>query len=258
MLSKSGGCDERAPLLSESVDLLATQPAHAAGVIDLHLAVGNSSWPKVLMKAVNMALSVLLGLTLGGCATIISGKSQIMVVNSNVDDAEVHLISGEGETLLGITPLNIRLERGQEGTLRVRAEGYRPYQAALNKKINPVFFVNILSGGVFGSTTDYATGAMYEYEPSTYMVTLQPANQSPEQREAWVRREGLRGFVLQNSQAVVADLAAGQGEYIDVLVHVLTVAPENRSEAIERWRAGYASSKTALRFAETLVAELDR
>jgi hypothetical protein len=198
----------------------------------------------------------MLGLMVTGCATIISGTSQLMTVNANVDGAEVHLLTEEGDRLLGTTPLTTRVKRGYEGTLRVTAEGYRPYESALNKKINSVFWVNILSGGVFGSTTDYTSGAMYEYEPSTYMVSLQPAGQSNEERSDWQRREQLRGFVLLNNDALVSDLAAGYGEYVDVLVHVLAVKQEDRAEAIERWRAGYAASKTAAEFAETFVAEL--
>lgn len=208
------------------------------------------------MKTAHVVKVLVLGLTLGGCATIISGTAQMMTVNANVDGAQVHLITEAGEQLLGTTPLSTQVKRGQEGTLRVSAEGYRPYQSALNKKINSVFWVNILMGGTFGSTTDYSTGAMYVYEPSTYMVTLQPVGQSTEERNAWQRREALRGFVLLNNDALVSDLAAGDGEYIDVLVHVLAVKADDRAEAIERWRDGYAASKAATEFAEMMVAEL--
>lgn len=210
-----------------------------------------------MLKSAQLASALVLGLTVAGCATIISGSSQIMTVNANVDGAQVHLVTEAGiETLLGTTPLTTRVKRGQEGSLRVSAEGYRSYQTALNKKINSVFWVNILSGGTFGSTTDYTTGSMYQYEPSTFMVTLQPMEQSAEEMKEWQLREELRGFVLNNNQALVSDLAAGDGEYIAVLVHVLDVTPEGRSEAIERWRAGYAASETAAEFAERMVAEL--
>ena len=205
-----------------------------------------------MLKSAQLVSALVLGLTVGGCATILGGSSQILTVNANVDGAEVYL----NETLLGTTPLTATIKRGQTGVLRVRAEGYSPYQIALNKKINTLFWVNILSGGSFGSSTDYSTGAMYEYEPSTYMVSLQPAEQSIEERNDWQRREGLRGFVLHNSEALVSDLAVGDGEYIDVLVDVLAVTPEGRAEAIERWRASYAASKTAAEFAATMVGEL--
>lgn len=208
------------------------------------------------MKTAQLICGLALALTLVGCATIISGTSQLMSVNANVDGAQVHLITVAGEQLLGTTPLSTRVKRGQEGTLRVSAAGHRPYESALNKKINTVFWVNIFIGGTFGSTTDYTTGAMYEYEPATFMVTLQPLDQSPQAMNDWQQRERFRAFVLYNSDVLVSNLAAGEGEYLDVLVRVLAVTPEKRAEAIERWRAAYAASKTAAEFAATMVAEL--
>lgn len=206
-----------------------------------------------MMKVTQWVGVLVLGLTLTGCATIISGSDQLLTVNANVEGAEVYL----GGQLLGTTPLSANVKRGQEGVLRVTADGYQPYQIALNKSINSVFFVNLLSGGAFGSSTDYSTGAMYQYEPSSFMVSLQPGEQSVAQRNDWQRREGLRSFVLLNHQAIVSDLAAGDGEYFDVLVDVLAVSPEGRAGAIERWRTAYAASKTVVEFAKTMVAELD-
>ena len=205
------------------------------------------------MKSVRGVCVLVFGLTIAGCATIISGSDQLITVNSNVQGAEVYL-SGQ---LLGTTPLSANVKRGQEGIMRVTADGYQPYQVALNKSINTVFFVNLLSGGAFGSSTDYSTGAMYQYEPSTFMVSLQPGEQSVAQRNDWQRREELRSFVLLNNQAIVSDLATGDGEYVDVLVDVLAVSPQGRAEAIERWRAAYAASNTVVVFAETMVAELN-
>ncbi len=205
------------------------------------------------MKSLKSVSVFALCLSLGGCATILGGSSQTLTVNANVTGAEVYL----NETLLGVTPLTANVKRGQEGVLRVTAEGYEPYQIALNKKVSSLFWVNILSGGTFGSTTDYKTGAMYEYEPSTYMASLQPAGQSPKDLGQWQRREALRSFVLLNSQALVFDLAAGEGEYIDALVSILTVPSDDRAAAIERWRSDYAGARTAMDFAARILTELD-
>lgn len=203
------------------------------------------------MKRAYLLVVLGLGLTLG-CATILGGSNQTVTVNSNVNGAEVHL----NDALLGVTPLTTSLKRGQEGVLRVTAPGYQPYQIALNKKISTLFWVNILSGGSFGSTTDYSTGAMYEYEPSTHMVSLQPVGRAGASGDEWRRKEGLRAFVLLNSEAVVSDLADGEGEHVDVLVKILGVSTESRAQAIERWRAGYAASPTALEFAQLIVDEV--
>jgi hypothetical protein len=198
-------------------------------------------------------VTLALALAAGGCATIISGSNQTVTVNSNVTGAEVYL----NERLVGTTPLTASLPRGETGILSVRAPGYNPYQIALNKKINNVFWVNIFIGGTFGSSTDYATGAMYEYEPSTYMVSLQPTGQGGAALYRWQRREGLRGYLLLNGEALLSDLAAGEGEHVDVLAATLAVEAEERPAAIRRWRAAYASSRTAADFAGMIVDELE-
>ena len=189
---------------------------------------------------------------LNGCATILGGTSQTVSVNSNVAGAQVTLNGAQ----LGVTPLTASIKRGQTGVISVTSAGYQPYQIALNKKISTLFWVNIFSGGAFGSSTDMSTGAMYEYEPSTFMVTLQRANSSSAELAEWRRKEGLRAFVLQNNEALVSDLAAGRGEYVDVLGKLLAVTPADRAEAIARWRAGYLASKTSAEFAAKIVAEL--
>lgn len=198
-----------------------------------------------------LALSATL-LTLAGCATILGGSSQLLTVNSNISGADVFL----NDTPLGKTPLSTSIKRGQEGVLRVTAPGYQPYQIALNKKISTLFWVNLLSGGAFGSTTDYMSGAMYEYEPSTYMVSLQRTTASASELEQWRKKEGLRGFVLLNSAAIVTDLAKGSGEYVDVLARALSIPSQDRAAAVRRWQADYTNSKTAAEFAAKLVSEM--
>lgn len=188
-----------------------------------------------------------------GCATIISGSNQTLTVNSDVPGAQV-LLNG---IPLGVTPLIVSIKRGQEGVLSVQAPGFQPFQAPITKKVNGIFFVNILSGGLFGSSTDYSTGAMYAYEPDTYYVTLAPAAPMPPGAMAERnRRENLRSFVLLNNEALAAELAAGRGEYVDALAKLLEVNDAERPAAVQRWRSNVAASETALAFADRMVAEL--
>lgn len=200
-------------------------------------------------RAVLVAASAFLT---SGCATILGGKTQTITVNSNVSGAEVLL----NEAPLGKTPLTTSLKRGQSGVLRVQAAGYQPYQIAINKKISTLFWVNIFTGGVFGSSTDYSTGAMYEYEPATFMASLSPVGRSDAELSEWRRREGLRGFVLLNSDAIVSELALGRGESVDVLLRTFSVPEADRAGAIERWRQDYRSSTTAADFAARVITPL--
>lgn len=208
------------------------------------------------MKATRWTGILALGVMLGGCATIINGSTQQITVNSNVDGAEVYL----NDEMLGTTPLFATIRRGQEGLLTVTAAGYQPYQIALNKKLNWATFGNLLSTytAILGSGTDYSTGAIYMYEPSTFYASLHPSGQqSMAQENEWQLRERLRGFVLINHQAIVSDLAAGRGEHVDVLAELCSITPESHADALERWRTAYLVSRTVLEFAEVILAELD-
>ena len=106
-----------------------------------------------------------------GCASILKGTSQIVTIDSNVKGAEI-LANG---VMVGKTPYNGPLRRGSAMTLLVKKDGYDSRQFMLNTAIEPVFWGNIICGGFFGSTTDLASQAMYEYAPATIVVDLEKA-----------------------------------------------------------------------------------
>lgn len=94
-----------------------------------------------------------------GCATILSGSTQkINVTTSNNQPASVNV---QGKAVQ--VPAIIDVERRNEDIV-LQATGKCEGQALAEKSINPVFFVNILSGGTTGSTTDYASDSMWRYE----------------------------------------------------------------------------------------------
>ena len=92
-----------------------------------------------------------------GCATILSGKKQSINVASSPSGKMVEV---DGRTIQ--TPSIVTIDRGKDDLIVKCKDGNN--QKILSKKINPVFFVNILSGGAFGSTTDYTSGAMWQYD----------------------------------------------------------------------------------------------
>lgn len=106
-----------------------------------------------------------------GCATILKGDMQPISVNSNVDDAEVYINGSK----VGETPFIGQVKRTKTlSTLEVKKDGYKTKKIMLDTSVEPVFWVNLLSGGVFGSTTDYATESMWKYAPSTINLDLEP------------------------------------------------------------------------------------
>jgi PEGA domain len=120
------------------------------------------------MKLLAPLLAVLL-LAVTGCSTIINGKTQMVSVNSNVRDADITV---NGMTV-GRTPYAGQIIRGDKTIVTVSKDGYHSKTITLSTEFEPVFWGNIIFGGVLGSTTDNATGSMYKYAPNTLQIDLE-------------------------------------------------------------------------------------
>lgn len=204
--------------------------------------------PAMRASLLAATLSLLLG-----CATIISGKEQTISVNSNVAGADVYLNS----VSLGKTPLVASVPRGQDGTLRVQAAGYTPFTFALNKKINNVFWVNIFIGGTFGSSTDYSTKAMYEYEPSTFFAPLQPAAAGTTELDLLQKREALRRYVLMNYEPMIHDLARNGGPHLATVLGALAIGADRQDAQVQQWIQAASSARSSAEFAEVFARQVD-
>ena len=122
------------------------------------------------MKRVMLLLCVVsLALFLGGCATILSGDSQKVNITTEKGAKYNVAINGQKYTV----PAIIDLERKNVDKI-ITVEECPSEQILLHKEINPVFFVNILSGGLFGSTTDYASESMWKYQPENVKIDCVP------------------------------------------------------------------------------------
>jgi hypothetical protein len=107
------------------------------------------------------------GLT--GCATIFDGETQLLTFDSVPTGAEVYV---DG-VLLGVTPMSASVKRKKDATLTLKKEGYVDRVMPMATTMNMTFLGNLVTGGLFGTTTDSATGAINKYEPGQFMVTLQ-------------------------------------------------------------------------------------
>ena len=99
---------------------------------------------------------------LAGCASIINDKTQQINVASSNGKSVSGTIDGTPFTGPGVVTV---LRENKNKVIVASTEGCTP-ESALNKSVDSVFFLNIISGGAFGSTTDYSTEKMWRYEPS--------------------------------------------------------------------------------------------
>lgn len=111
------------------------------------------------MKTSALAYALLSVALLSGCATILNDKTQpINVTSSNGATFEGNI---DGVAFKGPGIVNVVREK-KDRVVSVTTPGCTP-QTALPKSVDSKFFVNILSGGTFGSTTDYTTEEMWRY-----------------------------------------------------------------------------------------------
>jgi hypothetical protein len=115
-----------------------------------------------------IALTFLSSVFLAGCATIFDGDTQVLSFDSIPSGAEVQL---NGITI-GTTPFSTELKRAKGNVLVFKKEGYTDRMIPMATTMNMTFLGNLVTGGLFGTTTDSATGAINKYEPGQYMVTL--------------------------------------------------------------------------------------
>jgi len=110
------------------------------------------------MKAVRGFACVAL-MTCAGCATILNDPTQTV----NVRTSNNAKISGTVDGKPFTTPGTVAVERKKTAlSVQTTEPGCAPTTNA-NSEVDPKFFINILSGGAFGSTTDYASSKMWRY-----------------------------------------------------------------------------------------------
>lgn len=195
---------------------------------------------------------VLISFAVAGCATIISGGRQDLTFSSDPSGAIVVLDGQE----VGRTPVTLtRKRRNDPLNVEMRLEGHETQRTTLDSGVNMFFLGNIILGGVIGTSTDYVSGALFEYKPNRYHAVL-PEKDEQANEATYRNRLGLTKFVMLNYHHLAEDLALGRGEYLDALLGELNVAEDNRPAAIEKLRELRAEHREIPAFAEAVYAEM--
>lgn len=128
---------------------------------------------------------------ISGCATIVEGTSQSVLVKTDPGEAKCE-ISKNGSVLAvaNPTPASVLLPKSKDD-LQVNCQktGYRNADAKLASTFQAMTLGNILLGGVVGAVVDSGSGAANKYDPEV-LVLLSPEKFSSEQErdEFYVRR----------------------------------------------------------------------
>ena len=128
-------------------------------------------------------LSIIFGvaaLSLSGCASIISGKTQTMTFQSTPELSDITILNRDGKKIhVGKAPVTVSLNRGagffvpERYTVIFEKEGYEKKEITVTSSVNGWYVGNILFGGILGLLIiDPATGAMYSLSTKDTNVVL--------------------------------------------------------------------------------------
>lgn len=186
-----------------------------------------------------------------GCASIMEGKTQSVSFNSEPAGAQI-LING---LPMGVTPATITIKKSDYDNANVlfKKEGYQDQQATLHTKVTGWFWGNIITGGLLGSGTDAISGAMWEYSPDKYFVTMPPVKASIGETAQLDYENRVRIYILFSHEHLLSDLAKGGGEHLFSLYALLGLDKVRREETIFELRKLATISRNAPEFAEAVL-----
>ena len=125
------------------------------------------------------ALSVTL---LGGCATIVGDKTQLIPISSTPSDASILITDEKGvQVFKGLTPTSVTLQKSDGSywgkksfTVEITKEGYEKQVIPITANANGWYIGgNIIFGGLIGwFIVDPLNGAMYTLTPEQITSTL--------------------------------------------------------------------------------------
>lgn len=151
-------------------------------------------------------------LTLSACGTMFNGSSEKVSFDSNVKNVSIY----ENGALLCSTPCEAKVTH-KNGTVYLTAKksGYEPVTFRLMPETSGWFWMNIFSLGLYGSTTDYASGGMYKFEHDRYYAEMVRAGSDA----ARAKKSRIRKFILQNYPQIRSEIAEHHeyGEHLQSL-----------------------------------------
>ena len=163
----------------------------------------------MLVKTKMAVASVVL---LTACSTIFSGSSQTITFDSNVkENIEIY---ANGALVCNKTPCTVDIDRiSGPMTILAKAKGYEDAVMQDKTKINPIFWANILLIYPTGSTTDFATSAMWKYSQDGIYINMRPQESRRAANIKFQKDTEIRKFAVYN----FGDLKYGNSEYLEAL-----------------------------------------
>lgn len=104
--------------------------------------------------------------TLNACASIVSGTSQNIAVDTSPSNAECRLSNDKGEWFVDNTPGTTVVHRSSQALTVECHKGKLQAIRSFDSHTKGAAYGNILAGGIIGAAVDMGNGAAYDYPPS--------------------------------------------------------------------------------------------
>jgi len=198
------------------------------------------------MKYIYTVILIAAAASINGCATIVSGTDQNLTFDSEPDGATVS-VAGK---VVGKTPTSVQLKKKTEQSLTFEKEGYKTHTTQLATKMDGWFWGNILLGGLIGSTTDGVSGAVNEYAPDHYYVTLTPESRF---NISMTRPGQIKEMVMAFGDEIRLELATGGGESTDALMAIIGTAEGEKETTLLVLKKLADGNTSDLDFARSII-----
>jgi len=128
-----------------------------------------------MLRRLLSLLVLVVGTMLGGCATLVSGTTQTIGVNSDPEGADCQFRrKGVLVGRVNPTPGTMQVGKDYESvSVLCTKEGFDDTTGVIGSEFQAMTLGNILLGGVIGVVVDAASGAMMKY-PESVTFTLIP------------------------------------------------------------------------------------
>lgn len=130
----------------------------------------------------NHAIALLIIGALNGCASIVSGTTQSVAINSTAGARYAVIDRNGAQVAAGNTPAQVDLNRGmgyfKTGSykINIRKPGYHPRTIDISPSVNGWYWANLaIPGNLWWMLiVDPSTGAMYKLNPDSIDAPLEP------------------------------------------------------------------------------------
>lgn len=102
-------------------------------------------------------------LSLTGCASILTGHTENLSVETNPAGAHCALSNDKGKWYVQNTPDKITVSESSTDLNYICQKGTKKCSDSLHSSAKPAVFGNLLVGGIIGAAVDAETGAAFSY-----------------------------------------------------------------------------------------------